>query len=114
MNYENDLFRAWQNLLRYLKVSSLFIISTNENLCNQAMIHESEDTDFWLKIAAYAPAMNHQRLSRFTLESVISNNIVDIDIQNGFMPEIPIKLDDLAGINTLRNVCRRSGSSWCI
>ncbi|KAK7206575.1 hypothetical protein BZA70DRAFT_107697 [Myxozyma melibiosi] len=70
----------------------------------EALIHESDDTDFWLKIAAYMPALNCKRLSRYALECVVSENSRPDTFEDALSTESLSTLDDLAGVNALRNL----------
>ncbi|KAK9470312.1 uncharacterized protein V1510DRAFT_432212 [Dipodascopsis tothii] len=69
----------------------------------EAMAHESGDTNFWLHMATFLPALNVPRATRYALECVINDQdrllVVDEDSDTA-----ALGVDDLAGIYALRQI----------
>ncbi|KAK9458150.1 hypothetical protein V1511DRAFT_491878 [Dipodascopsis uninucleata] len=73
------------------------------------MIHESGDSDFWLKIASYVSALNLRRLHRFALECVINSRIVGA---NDYLEsKMALGIDDIAGLWGLRKILEDLGDN---
>ncbi|KAK9248810.1 hypothetical protein V1506DRAFT_527812 [Lipomyces tetrasporus] len=68
----------------------------------EAMINESSDVEFWLKIASFLPALNLKRLTRFALECVINRRDKAISIDDCLESDIPLGIEDLSALYALQ------------
>ncbi|KAK9460163.1 uncharacterized protein V1516DRAFT_686904 [Lipomyces oligophaga] len=76
---------------------------------SEAMLYESDDTDFWLKIAAYLPALNLKRMTRFALECVVNDGTKALTTDDHMDNDIPLSLDDLASLFALYQLLLQLG-----
>ncbi|KAK9480188.1 hypothetical protein V1514DRAFT_290341 [Lipomyces japonicus] len=76
----------------------------------EALIHDSRDSDFWLKVSTYFPVLKQTRMTRFALEcalNTIDNKTVIID--EGMKDDIPLGINEISALSALRKLLSEFG-----
>ncbi|KAK9369185.1 hypothetical protein V1509DRAFT_621383 [Lipomyces kononenkoae] len=77
----------------------------------EAMINESSDVEFWLKIASFMPALNLKRLTRFALECVINSKDKIDDCAES---DMPLGIEDLSALCALQKILTELGDDMSL
>ncbi|KAK9329906.1 hypothetical protein V1520DRAFT_341951 [Lipomyces starkeyi] len=80
----------------------------------EAMINESSDVEFWLKIASFMPALNLKRLTRFALECVINGNDKTVRVDDCVESDISLGIEDLSALYVLQKILIELGDDMSL